>query len=170
MKYLILGLIPLLTFCKNAEQTTSESAPIETTGVVKNYVSEAGDAIVTDPKKGFEIVNLGTRIQSDFAIQPELDRVTITKAFIEGDSLKLSVQFGGGCRQHEFSLVSDGKYMKSMPPRLNMYLEHKHNDDACRAFIHEDLAFDLSAIRYAAGNKLVLQVVGWDSNLVYEYQ
>ena len=164
MKYLILGLIPLLTFCKNAEPTTSESKT-----VVDHNSATTEDAILSDTKKGYEVVNLGTHIKTDFQMPAKPERVTVLNAVIENDSLKLSVQFGGGCRKHEFMLISDGNYMESDPPKLNMYLDHQHNDDACRALIQEELAFDLSAIRYAVGNKIILNISGWEAPLTYTY-
>jgi hypothetical protein len=59
----------------------------------------------------------------------------------EQDSLVLEVEYGGGCKEHVFKLISNGMMKKSMPPQCTLYLEHENNDDMCRALLRQKVSF-----------------------------
>ena len=75
------------------------------------------------------------------------DPVTINSAQIVGDSLELSVQFGGGCRDHEFGLVTNGVFAESYPVQTWVRLAHDANGDMCKALLSRVLRFDLSPLK-----------------------
>ena len=75
------------------------------------------------------------------------DAVTINAAEIRGDSLELSVQFGGGCRDHEFGLVTNGVFAESYPVQTWVKLAHDANGDMCKALLSRVLKFDLSPLK-----------------------
>jgi hypothetical protein len=77
---------------------------------------------------------------------------------IVGDTLFINVQYGGGCEEHEFKMTTQLMWMKSLPPQLNLWLEHKSNNDMCRALITKEIAFDLKGVRSPSGNKVMLIV------------
>jgi len=77
------------------------------------------------------------------------DPVTIHGVVVKGDSLELSVSFGGGCRDHEFGLLADGAWMESYPVQLGVRLAHDAKGDACRALLSRVLRFDLSPLKAA---------------------
>lgn len=66
---------------------------------------------------------------------------------VREQTLEVVVQYGGGCRDHEWELVSRGLWKKSLPPQLDMVLIHNANGDMCRALITDTLRFDLSPAR-----------------------
>jgi hypothetical protein len=68
-------------------------------------------------------------------------------AEVEGDSLRVVVQYGGGCGDHQFSLVESGPAMKSLPPKQPIALVHETTGDPCRALIEETRMLDLSSFR-----------------------
>ena len=51
--------------------------------------------------------------------------------------------YSGGCNEHFFEVSWDERYLKSLPPQVNVQLTHVNNDDACRARIEKELAIDL---------------------------
>jgi hypothetical protein len=75
------------------------------------------------------------------------DPVTINSAVIRGDSLELSVQFGGGCRDHEFGLITNGVFAESYPVQTWVMLVHDANGDRCKALLSRVLRFDLSPLK-----------------------
>jgi len=89
---------------------------------------------------------------------------------LDGDILTVVVSYSGGCEEHNFTLISNEMYTKSMPPKLPLYLEHEANGDACRALIQETLTFDISGARYMGSKVVRLLLNGsMDNEVVYEY-
>jgi hypothetical protein len=77
------------------------------------------------------------------------DPVTIHSAQVRGDSLELSVSFGGGCRDHAFALLANAAWMESYPVQTGVQLAHDANDDTCKALLSRVLRFDLSPLKAA---------------------
>jgi hypothetical protein len=71
---------------------------------------------------------------------------------VEGDTLSLDIQYGGGCAEHRFALLVDPVFMESQPVQLFARLAHDAGGDQCRALLGRTLRFDLSRVRrhYAA--------------------
>ena len=61
----------------------------------------------------------------------------------DGSFLMLKVAYSGGCNEHFFEASWDERYLKSMPPQVNVTLTHVNNDDACRERIEKEIAIDL---------------------------
>ncbi len=98
------------------------------------------------------------------------DQFDILSTRINGDSLLVQVQYGGGCEKHEFTMHTNLMWMKSLPPQLNLWLEHKSNNDMCRALITETIAFDLSAVQNKSTKTSVLILNGdREKSLRYNY-
>lgn len=66
---------------------------------------------------------------------------------IENDMLTLTVSYGGGCKTHYFTLVTDGTFMESDPVQLVVTLTHDDNDDRCEAYPTDRYVFDLTSIK-----------------------
>jgi hypothetical protein len=74
------------------------------------------------------------------------DPAEIVDSRITRDTLHLTVRFGGGCRQHEFSLFRFGGFRESFPVQTDIRLMHDANGDMCRALLTRSLAFGLSPL------------------------
>jgi hypothetical protein len=112
---------------------------------------------------------------SDASYWPS-DQVTIQESAIRGDSLELTVTFGGGCRDHEFLLLSDAAWMESYPVQVAVRLAHDANGDNCKALLSRVLRFDLSPLKaaYAASYPatsgiMKLNLRGTSASLVYTW-
>ena len=77
------------------------------------------------------------------------DPVTVNSAAVRGDSLELSVSFGGGCRDHTFLLLSDAAWMESYPVQVGVKLSHDARSDSCKALVTRVLRFDLTPLKQA---------------------
>lgn len=75
------------------------------------------------------------------------DPVTITAFSTDGDTLLLTVQYSGGCREHDFALIAWNGWLETVPVAAGLLLAHDANGDACEALITETLRFDLSPLR-----------------------
>lgn len=94
---------------------------------------------------------------------------TVAMAGGSSDVLEIKVKYSGGCREHDFKLVSGKRYMKSMPPQLKLVLVHNNNQDHCRNLISRTLRFNISDIKYAGQKKLLLSVNDYPYKIEYLY-
>ena len=77
------------------------------------------------------------------------DPAEIIRAELDGDVLQLHVRFGGGCAEHDFSLIHTGEFMESHPVQTRLNLTHDAHGDNCRALLSRDLTFDLAPVKRA---------------------
>ncbi len=76
--------------------------------------------------------------------------VTLSGAEITGDTLALTVGYGGGCETHSWSLCwPDQVFAESEPVQVFLTLWHSSNGDMCDAWFEEELPFDLTPLREA---------------------
>ena len=146
----VLGLIAAVllfaTGCGN-KKNTSETIMSE------DKEQTAGHALVIDQSGAFD----------------KGDAYQIKSAAIEQDSLVLTITHGGGCKDHEYTLYTNGALMKSLPPKMNLLLHHNGNEDYCRALIQKRLAFDLSAIKELSSGTIILQIADYPTPLEHTY-
>ncbi|MCX6832239.1 MAG: hypothetical protein NT028_08930 [candidate division Zixibacteria bacterium] len=63
----------------------------------------------------------------------QLDHFRIDSMSIEGDTLSLTVEYGGGCKTHYFFLfMSPATFAESFPVQANLWLRHFDNADSCK--------------------------------------
>ena len=94
---------------------------------------------------------------------------SVENAAVDGDSLRVTVQYGGGFREHDFRMVSGGTATKSLPRQQPVTLEHEGHGDPGRALITEERSFDLTPFRDPSQGRIVLLLAGWDARLEYVY-
>jgi len=72
------------------------------------------------------------------------DTFELNSASIDGNNLKMSVSYSGGCEEHEFSLFMPEAHIAIFPPQLTLYAVHDGNGDLCEAYITRDVEIDMS--------------------------
>lgn len=77
------------------------------------------------------------------------DPLVVESAVIDGDSLLVGVQFGGGCEQHELGFCWDGAFAESDPVQVWTQISHESFDDPCDALLSLQLNFDLVPLKTA---------------------
>jgi hypothetical protein len=98
------------------------------------------------------------------------DSFKTNKLRVSGDTLFIEAEYSGGCKEHVFTARHNGNYMKSMPPQLNLYVDHQGNGDGCRELIRETIAFDLKNCKVGKTGTLILLINGDRSQKVtYTY-
>ena len=142
--------------------------PTMTTNLVGNQAS-------------FGFVFLGDDSDDDVVIEDGRSRgndpYVVNSAALDGDRLSIEVSYGGGCRDHAFTLVISKSFRESDPVQLAAVLAHEANGDPCEAWLTETHVFDLSLIKtryrqfYGPGpGRVVLQIEGVSGeHLLYEF-
>ncbi|MFK7755612.1 MAG: hypothetical protein AB8B53_01630 [Flavobacteriales bacterium] len=98
------------------------------------------------------------------------DSFTLLESNLSGDVIELLVQYGGGCEEHGWRLVTNGAYAKSMPPQITLSLEHNANGDMCRALLRDTLEFNLKEIRYPGSFNLMVKIQDYEKqSIMYTY-
>lgn len=80
---------------------------------------------------------------TDFTQLPS-DSFQLGEVAIEGDTLLVTVSYGGGAAEHDFTLYWNGITLRSFPGQIHVQLKHDANGDAAEAYLTETLRFDLS--------------------------
>lgn len=81
------------------------------------------------------------------------DPFSLDSIYIGHNSLEIKVNYGGGCKEHDFRLyMSPAAFAESHPPQANLYLHHDGHGDACLVFVHETLSFGLIPIAKLYGD------------------
>ena len=104
------------------------------------------------------------------------DEYVLSAAAIAGDTLVVTVEYGGGCAEHVFALDASGAFAESDPVQLMVSLAHNANGDACERWVTQDYCFNLAPLkaRYQEeyqqdSGTIVLQLEGAERELVYEF-
>lgn len=110
-------------------------------------------------------------IEPDVQVPGNVLSYEILRAWIDKDTLVVQVTYSGGCKNHFFSLVSNGMFMKSVPPKLNVVMFHSGETDECRQVIEHTLKFDITSGRYMGDKygKVMIRLDGWPEELEYAY-
>lgn len=98
------------------------------------------------------------------------DPIVVTNAALDGDTLVVSVEHGGGCVAHGYGSCWDGSFAESDPVQTWLQINHEDNDDPCDAIVAQDVTFDLTPMRDAwidayqqPSGTMVVHVADWGS-------
>jgi hypothetical protein len=104
------------------------------------------------------------------------DAYTLETLAISGDTLRLDVSYGGGCRDHVFQLVISTTFLESEPVQARSVLAHDAQGDLCKALVHATLSADLTPLKQEwrrqyqkASGKIRLFLVGPDREVLYSF-
>lgn len=127
-------------------------------------------ALGPDAPPGAKVVLGGANIWGD-------DHYVANSVALDGDRLSIEVSYGGGCREHTFTLVVSETFLESDPVQLPAVLAHDANGDSCEAWLTATHVFDLTLVRthyrqaYGPGpGRVVPQIEGAPGHdLLYEF-
>jgi hypothetical protein len=89
---------------------------------------------------------IGTPIKEGEGGSGSQDPLTIGGVGVSVNTLRIAVEYGGGCKEHFFNLIIDSSLFVSEPAQVNLWLSHDANGDACKALVHDTLLFDLTSL------------------------
>ncbi|MDW8274112.1 MAG: hypothetical protein RMJ53_07785, partial [Chitinophagales bacterium] len=67
-------------------------------------------------------------------------------------SLAVKVKYGGGCRTHTFELIRPKQCYRDT---IKLFLRHNTGGDNCRAFVTNELFFDIATLKRHLKSKII---------------
>ena len=122
---------------------------------------------VTDSKEIQKLI-----VQDNYKLPKDNSSFYIEKVQLNNNQLNITVKYSGGCKEHDFQLYTDGNFLKSYPPKLNLYLEHNSNNDFCKSLLRDFLVFDVQNAKYPGKEnnyKVILLLDGFQKEIIYDY-
>jgi hypothetical protein len=114
---------------------------------------------------------LPVNISNDGPETFQLDPFVLEEASLDDCLLTLDVNYGGGCKEHEFEVfMSPSLFDESLPVRANLWLKHNGNGDFCRGLVSDKLVVDITAVieqyraQYGRDDEIILNVHGYFSD------
>lgn len=101
--------------------------------------------------------------------QPSPSAFQITKAAINGDCLEISIS-AGGCNGSTWqaAFVTNGAVAESFPPQM-YFKVLLTNNEMCYAMPVRKFSYNLKPLRISGMQQVVLNVQGWNGQLIYQY-
>ena len=107
-------------------------------------------------------------VDADLYQNAPADEFYFQSATIDGNCLKLTVRYGGGCEDVIFQLYDASAILKSFPLQRNIRLSLEDND-FCEALITKELDYDLTPLQVDGYSELTLNLQNFAESLVYNY-
>lgn len=95
---------------------------------------------------------------------------TVVSLEVVADSLIAELRYGGGFKDHDFTLASGGAATKSLPRQQPLRILHDAHGDMARALITSREAFDLRPFQDPSQPAIRLSVEGWGTLVDYRYR
>lgn len=108
------------------------------------------------------------RVDDDLFSNAPDDDLWITAATITGNMLNITIDYGGGCGEVFYDLVTDDNYTATDPIQKNIRLAFDDKDN-CEASVELQLSFDLTAIQLSSTDSLLINLDGWAEQIEYPY-
>lgn len=108
------------------------------------------------------------RIDDDLFSNAPNDEFKINAVTITGNNLKLTIDYGGGCGEIYYDLITESGYIETDPIQKNMRLAFDDQDN-CEALLELELSFDLTAIQVSSTDSILINLEKWENQLVYNY-
>lgn len=97
-------------------------------------------------------------------LPPDLDPFNVTDLEVRGSVLAVTVEYSGGNSDHQFDLYTNMMIMKSMPPKLNVFLQHNAHGDMAEGLISKTLLFDVSTLNQHY-EKMLIRINNYDKSV-----
>lgn len=111
-------------------------------------------------------------LEKNLIITPDMSQrsapIVIEGAMMLHDSLILSLSYSGGCENHTFSLYTNALLAKSLPPKINMRLIHKDNNDKCRDLIRKTVSFSLKNLHEIYNKNIIINLESYPTPILYQ--
>lgn len=123
---------------------------------------------MNDNKKSSKIEIKEMFINKDYVLPEKLD-YTINSINIDGDILTIDINYKGGCGEHNFELMFNEMYAKSLPVIAGLFLSHTTINENCQKDINKILKYNITKSRHPQYKEAYIKVYGIDTKLLYKY-
>jgi hypothetical protein len=138
--------------------------------------SRTTKTVATGSKQEQQVETKSVIVEPGHIVNEERD-YTINSFSMEGDILNINITYRGGCGQHSFELYSNGFLKKSLPPQVDVFLEHKKENalaagrqEPCSKEIKQTLKFNISALKKPNYNLIVVNINSADNKVEWKLQ
>jgi hypothetical protein len=103
--------------------------------------------------------------------KPKSDPFTLIDVHVDDlNKLHLTVEYSGGCKQHEFKILGSKAILKSFPAQRPIMITHNANSDECRQIVREEILVDISDFAYTKenGSEIILLIDGQRLSYIYQ--
>ena len=114
---------------------------------------------------------LPVNISNDEPATFQLDPFALEGVALDDCLLTVDVNYGGGCKDHEFELfMSPSIFGESFPAQANLWLRHNGNGDICRGLVSDKIEFNITAVieqyraQHGSEDDIILNVYGYFSD------
>jgi len=104
------------------------------------------------------------------------DPLTLSDVAIDGDTLRVRVTYGGGCRRHALQPIAETVWLESYPVQVHARVAHNAGADPCDALITRSLHVDLSPLKelyrqsyQSSSGRIKVRLAGAKDVPVYEF-
>ena len=108
------------------------------------------------------------RVEEDLFVNAPNDDFDIINASISTNNLNLTIEYGGGCGNIYYDLVTGNDYLETIPIQKNIRLAFDDNDN-CEAGIELELSFDLTQIQVSNTDRILINLDKWEDQIEYNY-
>ncbi|HHP7242894.1 MAG TPA: hypothetical protein ACFCUD_14550 [Cyclobacteriaceae bacterium] len=99
------------------------------------------DALTSDSVPTDKVAYHFGELPDNNAINDYFDIISIIK---KSGELHVTVDYSGGCKEHNFNVWWNGTFLESDPMQLRLGITHNANDDLCEALVRETIIIDLT--------------------------
>ncbi len=98
----------------------------------------------------------------------KLDYTIESLSYNTKNILSIEVSYFGGCGTHNFDLIFNGNYLKSLPMKAGLFLKHTSKNETCDKKINTVLRFDITGLKPDKYDKLKIKFIGSEQNIMYK--
>ena len=91
----------------------------------------------------------------------------ISKAEIINGILNLKIRYIGGCGTHNFDLMWNGRYLKSYPLQISLFVRHTSENEKCTKYKFADLSYNLSTIMPPEEDTVFVNLAAFGKKLIF---
>lgn len=159
MRIIVLSTLALLLFagagCGNRKKKKNQPDPnaIE----ANRYTTERGSTVWV--------------MMADFTEEIKSDPFTIIDVHVDDmNKLHLTVEYGGGCKKHDFKIIGSKAVLKSFPAQRPVMIIHNGHNDECRSIVRDEILVDISDFAYTKedGSEIILLID--EQRVSFKYQ
>jgi hypothetical protein len=160
--YLSIVIGSILISCSTVQKPTPE--------VIKDS-TELTTVVETAPKDD-KTLSENIKIKAQIGELKNGDPFQLERVICEGNTLFISLSYGGGCGEHSFQFNANMLVMTSWPPKRSVQLIHTNHKDYCKAIVQKTIEVDLVELANIKkrGSTTILLLDGWDKPIEYTFE
>ena len=108
------------------------------------------------------------KIEKEYTLPEKLD-YTINSVVLTDGIFEINVTYKGGCGEHNFELLFNQMYAKSLPVQATLYLKHNPANETCSQEISKTLRFFANNVRHPQNKTVICKVYSFEGKFTYEY-